>query len=380
MKQQNNKVIFADQLRGIAVIMVLLAHWCGVYWYNRDVVANYIHAPLEATAAPSWIDIIVPPTFNYGTLGVAIFFLISGFVIPFSLKRLSPLGFLVARALRIYPVYIVGSVIMLIGTWASSRYWNIEYSLDAFNIGSNLFLINNDFAQPTIDLINWTLAVEIKFYIVCALLITFIRKFNTTALVATAAIILAYCEWLPQSFDSIQIFGGRALSLSNLKWQLILIVYMFIGTMFFYYHSEKISSKEFLAQTTVLAVMFVTGISHTSFMSPVTIYNFTYGLIIFSIAFYLRQYARKNAVLDFMAKISFPIYATHSILGYTIIRVLTGNGVPAELALLIVLCATIALSLLIHIGIEKPCVTLGKIAAQKFTPAEKHTKTIAASL
>lgn len=363
----SGKVIFADQLRGVAVIMVLLAHWCGVYWYNKDVVASYIHAPPEPTTPPIWLDYIVPPTFNYGTLGVAIFFLISGFVIPFSLKRSSGLGFLVARALRIYPVYFAGSAIMLFGVFLSSNYWGVEYSIDTFYIASNLLLVNNDFLQPTMDLINWTLAVEIKFYIVCAILISSIRAGNTSALLLTSALILAYCEWLPVSYESISAFGGRHISLSNLKWQLILIVYMFIGTIFFYYHTGKITGKQFLASASTLGIIFVTGISHTSFMSPVTIYNFSYGLIIFGLAFAFRNLAKENALLDMMAKLSFPIYATHSILGYTIIRLMSNLGIPPIPSLAIALVAIISIAYTIHVTVENPSVRLGKLIAKRLT-------------
>lgn len=98
---------------------------------------------------------------------------------------------------------------MLTGTWLSSNHWGIEYSLDFFNVGINLLLINNDFSQPTIDFINWTPAVEIKFYIVCAIHITHIRQAHTTALLMTSTLILAYREWIPPSPDSIQVLGGR---------------------------------------------------------------------------------------------------------------------------------------------------------------------------
>lgn len=222
------------------------------------------------------------------------------------------------------------------------------------------FLLNNDFLQPTIDLVNWTLSVEIKFYLTCAALIFFIRNGNTTAITLTSIIFFGYCEWLPASLDSIVVLGDKHLSLSNLKWQLILIVYMFIGTMFYYYHNEKINLKQLIASISGLAILFITGLSHTSFWGAVTIYNFAYGLVIFSIAFTLRRFAKPNPVLDWMAKISFPIYATHSILGYTIIRMMTSHGISATISLFATLPLILALAYGIHIAIENPSIALGK--------------------
>lgn len=108
-------------------------------------------------------------------------------------------------------------------------------------------------------------------------------------------------------------------------------------------------------------------------MSPVAIYNFTYGLIFFSLAVSLCKFSRKNSILDFMAKISFPIYATHSILGYSLIRVLTDQGISASVSLLIVFFITILLALFIHITIEKPSATLGKLITKKPADTGKET-------
>ncbi|QOC99424.1 hypothetical protein [Pseudomonas putida] len=55
MQQASDRALFANQLRGVAVIAVLIVHWCGVYWFSRDVVASYIHAPIVEGPSSSMI-------------------------------------------------------------------------------------------------------------------------------------------------------------------------------------------------------------------------------------------------------------------------------------------------------------------------------------
>ena len=49
----------------------------------------------------------------WGYFGVALFFLISGFVIPLSVAKLSRSGFMVARIFRIWPTYLIGLAIAI---------------------------------------------------------------------------------------------------------------------------------------------------------------------------------------------------------------------------------------------------------------------------
>ncbi len=51
------------------------------------------------------------PWFMPGPFGVALFFLISGLVIPFSFDRHRTGAFLLARLLRIYPTYLAALLI-----------------------------------------------------------------------------------------------------------------------------------------------------------------------------------------------------------------------------------------------------------------------------
>ena len=76
-----SKLIFANQLRGIAALLVVLSHLCCVFWGAKGAVSAYTGAP-PADGGQPWIgDYINSYYWNSGAVGVAIFFTISGFVI-----------------------------------------------------------------------------------------------------------------------------------------------------------------------------------------------------------------------------------------------------------------------------------------------------------
>jgi peptidoglycan/LPS O-acetylase OafA/YrhL len=91
--RENTKVDFANTLRGFAALSVLVSHYYGLFWQNRAAVSGFTTAPTLAVdmyATPHWISWLnAIPIFNWGSYGVALFFIISGFVIPFSLQKTS---------------------------------------------------------------------------------------------------------------------------------------------------------------------------------------------------------------------------------------------------------------------------------------------------
>ncbi len=105
------RIWFAQMLRGLAVITVLIEHMLIAFWIN-----NPGSAAVGFTDPVGW-EVVLLPHVNpsiwlvqqgivVGEIGVALFFLISGFVIPMSLERYRPGRFLVGRVFRLYPVWI----------------------------------------------------------------------------------------------------------------------------------------------------------------------------------------------------------------------------------------------------------------------------------
>lgn len=144
-----------DLVRFTAAIMVMLFHLC--YWGNG--------------ATPAAAD-----TFNnfwwFGWVGVEIFFTLSGFVIVFSAKKASAAKFAVGRLTRLFPTIWLCATLTLLLTLALSPRSNLG------ELGQSY--LNTLWMNPKgghIDIVYWTLTVEIAFYfLVCVLL--YLRDFS----------------------------------------------------------------------------------------------------------------------------------------------------------------------------------------------------------
>lgn len=365
--EKQNKFLFANQLRGIAVISVLLSHWFGMYWARSDLVAYYTASPQETGLAPEVYFLVSNYShFNFGAFGVAIFFLISGFVIPFSLEKLQPVGFLVARFFRIFPTYIFGLALSLIFVYLSALFWNQPFPWGMGTMLSNALLFFNLWGINTIDLVNWTLAIEIKFYLLVALMIPLIRKgkiwiFIVLALLGLLVNLKAHgisARVVPLPLN----VGFHALCL-----ELMYINFMMIGILYYYQIKNKISLPELFLYSGILLFIFTLTWTVSSMKQnfPVTTANYLWGYLVFTTAYLLRNCFRPVKVLDWLANVSYPMYAMHSLIGYTLIKWMTYYGLGFEIASLLAFAAVGLIAQFIHVFVEKPSTDYGKRLASK---------------
>lgn len=144
-----------DLLRGIAAISVALFHFTG-------------------NLAPSLFKSLC----SYGWLGVEMFFVISGFIIPYSLARgrynlrTDYARFLLKRTTRLHPAYLA-SIILFLGLWYFSAilpgFLGEAPDLGAGQILSHLLLTTQINGFEWIQPVYWTLAIEFQFYVFIAL-------------------------------------------------------------------------------------------------------------------------------------------------------------------------------------------------------------------
>lgn len=128
---------------------------------------------------------------KFGYLGVNFFFLLSGFVIMSSAENTKPTKFAVARAIRLYPAFLMCllftvSVLVFLG--------GIKYSVA--EIAANATILNDYLDIRNIDGVYWTLQAELKFYLcVFILLLTGLFKYWRVWLSVWLLLAVLYFFW-----------------------------------------------------------------------------------------------------------------------------------------------------------------------------------------
>lgn len=137
-----------DALRGIAALMVVAGH------------------AMEATLG--YTDVFKPAqlVINPGRFGILVFFLISGFVIPPSLKRDGVRLFLVNRAFRLLP-----ALWLSVACAAALRVAQGD-GVTAADILANATMMASLLSMKPMFGCYWTLSVELAFYCACIALYT----------------------------------------------------------------------------------------------------------------------------------------------------------------------------------------------------------------
>ncbi|MDP1978451.1 acyltransferase [Undibacterium sp.] len=362
MSTEKNKILFAHQLRGLAAFLVLISHWFGVYWGMRETVSYYTASPIHSGVNPLAYDIVsVNPNFGLGPFGVAIFFLISGFVIPLSLEKNSSLKFLIMRFFRIFPTYWISLAIGLLFVYCSSQFWGVPLFWNTKILATNIFLVNDFFLLPSVDLVNWTLAVELKFYLVAACLSTSIRSGKVLPVFIFSTAILMLNWFLNRSHDTSDISAFLSI-LKMLASGFVYVQFMLIGLFYYYSYQQRISNNKLIFYVLIQLMIFSWTWSLSSMKNqfPVVPMIYFYGLALFSFAYIFRHKFRKNRLLDLTADISFPLYLVHSLVGYVMIKILMSFACSFYLSVSLTILVVAALAYAIHIFIEKPTNFLGK--------------------
>ena len=184
MQPKEAHLDFLDRLRGVAILGVFLFHCHGLA-YNWD---------FDLRDAVTLEQKVLFP-FNLGSLGVALFFVISGFCIHLSHQRSSRKDFttfFTRRFFRIYPPYLVALLLFsFVNPWHVVHLGNRASLIQFF---THLFLVHN-FNPRTYFEINgtfWSIAVEIQLYLLYPLLLFLARTFSwKTALLVTLALEVA---------------------------------------------------------------------------------------------------------------------------------------------------------------------------------------------
>jgi len=241
-KEIPQKIIGIDILRAIAAL--------GVFYYH-----NHLGTVIAKFTGASFIG----STDDFGaTYAVPLFFLISGYCIHASnikyikaYTRLPLKEYYIRRFLRIYPPYLVALVVAVGVNYLILR----NYKPSAADLGIHLFAFQG-FSAPyfnTINVVLWTISIELAFYAIYPIFYYIRFKYNLNyALAFTLLVSCVSIVWfgfhgalsLPQRFCVFNLWFAwccgafladkKALSPDDLKQPQYKIFYIFIFAAFIY--------------------------------------------------------------------------------------------------------------------------------------------------
>jgi peptidoglycan/LPS O-acetylase OafA/YrhL len=157
----DQRIEIIPPLRGLAALSVLWFHLSG-------------HPPLhDGSRLFDWIE----ASGAYGWLGVEAFFVISGFILPYSMHRagyrLRDFGrFLAKRLVRLEPPYLAALALSVSLAYASTfapGYRGDVFEWEPVRLALHFGYLNTFFGYPWYNLAFWTLAIEFQFYLLLAL-------------------------------------------------------------------------------------------------------------------------------------------------------------------------------------------------------------------
>lgn len=169
--KKQSHIPFLDGIRGLAVLAVFLYHSLGAaYGWDKMVVWKGLFRDFEQSAN---LLLFFPLTYG-GTIGVATFFVVSGFCIHLSYINSRHQGwraFFWRRFFRIYPAYLL-CLAFFFFLWPWYRY-SLGSPSARINLISHVFAVHNFVydAKYAINPSFWSIAAEIQLYIFYPLLI-----------------------------------------------------------------------------------------------------------------------------------------------------------------------------------------------------------------
>ncbi|VYT78666.1 acyltransferase family protein [Clostridium tertium] len=341
--KSNNEVLKGDKfnwltsLRGLAAIMVVILHLWELIKSNYGYSENFIE---------SILDFITIGVIDIGKVGVVVFFLISGFLVPYTLKRRTKKSFIINRILRLYPVYWLSIILMVIIFGVNSKYQLI----------SNITMLQQFLGAENIISVYWTLPIELIFYFLCILLLYRKFLFNNKVIVNIVYVMLG----LSLFFGAIRYITDKRLPIAVFLG----IIVMFIGYIFRLSIDGEIG-KGILYKVVIIFFIMLLPITILSYSSDMGFsetwyrYYITYsmGMILFYI-FY--KFNVGNKILIFLGNISYSIYLMHAIVMKAAFKYINFSNINSLIFAIIIFFMILLTSTIVYYLVEVPFINISK--------------------
>ncbi len=312
----SKRLDYIDLLRGVAIIFVVIYHYTS--HYNPEYLLRNDNWSLEIG--------------KYGWSGVDIFFVVSGYCIGMTIRKITNFfEFIVRRFARLYPGYLVAGILTLI---FYSFFELPGREVDWFTGFMNLIFANfiPGLNYQYIDGIYWALIVEIKFYLFFGALYFILQDLKKSIIFW-----FIFC-----------LIGNFVLAIDEKSYIFITSIFphanLFLLGLTIYYFDKMSFINKFLILLFSILSLFVND-RYEQFE-----YYFAILLLIVSLVLYKKiNFGFK--ILPYIGLISYTWYLIHNAIGIIIIREL--NKLDFQLiSIFVATITTFILSILIYNFLE----------------------------
>lgn len=334
---------FIDTLRALAAMTVLLQHIA-----DRMIFA-------KVAGSEIWQGLFVS-LFDAGRFGVGIFFIVSGYVVPFSIREPNAVkAFLVGRFFRLYPVYWLS----LLGGFIVISYYK-QVSIPASHLLANATMLEMAMGIPVLLGPYWTLIIELAFYAACIAL--YMCGLLRSARAAWAA--MAACLLLSLTLAIVGYVTGTYLR-ANLLFNLSLMFYGLAVR-----HADERSDRAAQQGVWIGGLLLALAAAGILLIAPdranpmFTPQSFLFGYLT-AIAVFLAVRIRRpssSTLVMWLAAISYPVYLFHEIF-LILMEDRLGQGAGPGMQLLFaagVAAATLLSASIAHRWLEQPAIAFGR--------------------
>lgn len=331
---RTGRLDFLDALRGVAVCLVLLQH-----------IGELLFPPIARLSTHG---------VQLGQLGVMVFFLCSGFIIPASLERHGPgtgrraalAAFWRSRVFRLYPLYwlsLAGAAVLV-----AAGLLVPHEPMTSWDWVANASMLQLPLGSPHALALYWTLAFEMLFYLALSglFLLGWHRHSAALSLAASAGCALAAVVAEP--------LLGRAAPLG-----LFCLATMFTGTVFSRWHAGTVGTRTLAAcvgsSLTAGLMLLAAAPAQPGLAGHLPLVTAWLGAYaVFGVGLALRSHPIPR-LLRRVGTISFSVY---------LVQALVLVAVPAlpspTLTAVLWITVTVAISEVTYRVVEQPAVRLGR--------------------
>lgn len=356
----NNRFLAIDLVRILAVMLVVYAHFVSVGGGATsipDVISSSTMLPIFNSQ--DWIlwtfDSFLINIFSTqsGILGVSIFFIVTGYLMPFMMDRYTRVQFLINRLFRIMPVLIMSMLIIGLFVYITE---DISYNLKSY-IGSFTLSYLIIGAIPIVGVL-WTLVVEVFFYFISSIL----GKFTFEKIILVQVICLFIIVLSTKYQDEYYL----KLLATNLRY----ILMIFIGSSIYLAQKNENLLSKIIYIVSSIVIAYVGFYVYKLTFNDISTYNnigtFFLATSIMFLAIWGGKFIKTlPKSLVWFSELVYPIYLMHVPIGLGMMVVLRDYFTSPYLLTSISFIIVLMVSYLLHRYIEVIGINFGKKIIKK---------------